>query len=110
MPSPGANRSTQGPSNEDVATRSKIVPAPTVNAPATWDGEKLHASPVTFGLVLSEVLPAATTYVTLAGAAIELVIACSRVLESDTWRLMFATAGVIRFRVTHSTPASASPV
>src|SRR5262249_39113506 len=94
MLTPGAKMSTQVPKLENEARLSLASVAPTVIAAPTRAGESLHAFWFS--------LPAAIAYVT--PALIERCTAASRAALAPPPRLMFATAGLIAFLVTQSTP------
>ena len=95
MDEPGAKISTTEPVLENDERASAIVDDPTVIASATLAGDELDASALE--------LPAAIEYVT--PLLIELRTAVSRAVETPPPRLMLATAGLMWFAVTQSTPA-----
>src|SRR5689334_15112675 len=97
---PGAKMSTQVPKLENEARASVFMVAPTVRASGVRAGEVPQASALS--------LPAATPKTTPAATA-------RRTASSSDWlagppRLMFATAGRIRFWATQSTPATTPAV
>src|SRR5262245_13569977 len=95
IPLPGANMSRHVPKFENDDLASVVVVEPTVIAFAARAGDELHA--------LALLLPAATAIGTPAFE--RLFTAVSSALEAPPPRLMFATAGAIKFVRTQSTPA-----
>src|ERR1051325_4204016 len=91
---PGAKMSTHVPKFEKEERASVEVVEPTVIAAATRAGEEPQASAL--------LLPAAMEYVT--PELIELLTAVSSAEDAPPPRLMFATAGLMWFAVTQSTP------
>ena len=95
MPEPGAKISRHVPKFEKDERASVLVVEPVVIAFAARAGEELHA----FALLL----PAATA--TATPALLKLFTAVSTALEAPPPKLMFATAGAMKFCRTQSTPA-----
>lgn len=95
MPEPGAKRSRQVPKFENDDRASVVVVEPTVIAFAARAGDELQA--------LALLFPAATAIGTPEFA--RLLTAVSSADEIPPPKLMLATAGLIRFTRTQSTPA-----